>query len=105
MKKLLVIMLLLVSVSAQARDRRQALKFRRMYVCPSTQNYYGHCEGWIIDHRQALGVGGVDNPSNMYWMTTDDAAAKDRWERRRGWQQRLETCTVDSTTRIQTCER
>ena len=103
-KPILSAALILLSLQAEARDRQQAIAFKRMYACPATGKHYGRCSGWIIDHREALSVGGPDDPSNMRWMTFDDAAAKDKWERRRGWQRRLERCSTDVATMIQTCE-
>ena len=96
--------LILFSLNVEARDRQQAIAFKRLYACPATGKHYGPCKNWIIDHRQALAVGGPDEPSNMRWMTFDDALAKDKWERRRGWQRRLERCSTDAATMIQTCD-
>ena len=103
-KPLLAAALILLSLQAEARDPAQAKAFKRLYACPATGKHYGPCKNWIIDHRQALSVGGPDEPSNMRWMTKEDALAKDKWERRRGWQRRLERCSTDAVTMIQTCE-
>ena len=101
---ILIILSLVLCAQAQSRDRQQALAFKRLHPCPATGKHYGPCKNWIIDHRQALSVGGPDDPSNMRWMTKEDALAKDKWERRRGWQRRLERCSTDALTMIQTCE-
>jgi hypothetical protein len=37
--------------------------------------------GFIIDHVIPIACGGADIPSNMTWQTTEEAAAKDKWER------------------------
>ncbi len=44
----------------------------------------GHPHGWpghVVDHIVPLACGGADDPSNMQWMSTEDAKAKDRVER------------------------
>jgi hypothetical protein len=39
--------------------------------------------GYVIDHVKPLSEGGADDPSNMQWQTKEDAAAKDKWERKK----------------------
>ncbi len=44
----------------------------------------GHPNGWpghVVDHIVPLSRGGADSPSNMQWQTTEEAKAKDKWER------------------------
>lgn len=76
--------LLITSSAAEARIHRSSAakaEFKRLHPCPSTGAQRGACPGWIIDHVTALACGGADSPSNMQWQTTEDAKAKDRWER------------------------
>lgn len=80
---------------AYARHHRNAdavREFRATHPCPSTGRTTGHCTGWVVDHRRALCVGGADEPWNMSWQTFDKSHAKDRWECKRGWQQKLAEC-------------
>jgi hypothetical protein len=46
----------------------------------------------VIDHKQALCVGGADRAENMAWMTVEAAKAKDRWECKPGWEIKLREC-------------
>lgn len=61
--------------SAAARNA-----FKRAHPCPTTGDYRGPCQGYVIDHIIALKRGGPDSPANMQWQTIADAKAKDRWE-------------------------
>jgi hypothetical protein len=81
-------------VSAQPIHRSAASRaaFKREQPCPSTGLRRGACPGWVIDHKQALCVGGPDAPENMAWMTVAAAKAKDRWECKPGWKTRLRDC-------------
>lgn len=46
------------------------------------QTSYPHGRpGYVIDHIKPLACGGADNSSNMQWQTTQEAKAKDKWER------------------------
>lgn len=76
-------MLLLVVSSALASGRStvQTRDFKREHPCPSTGAKRGNCPGYVIDHKTALACGGADHPSNMQWQTTEEAKAKDKWER------------------------
>ena len=76
----------------QPRNKEAIREFRATHPCPSTGRYAGHCTGWIIDHRVALCVGGVDEPTNMRWQTFDKSHLKDKWECRPGWQKKLAEC-------------
>jgi hypothetical protein len=71
------------------RSAAEVLAFKRANPCPSTGERRGRCKNWVIDHRIALCVGGVDKVANMRWMTTEAAKAKDRWECKPGWEERL----------------
>ena len=94
MKTTLFTLLLLAPLLCNAYPRSQAVKhaFQRANPCPSTQALRGSCKGWVIDHRIALCVGGTDTVDNMRWMTVETAKAKDRWECRPGWEQKLQQC-------------
>ena len=78
--------------SAEARIKRsQSAKvaFKASRPCPATGAPKGPCKGWIIDHHIGLCVGGPDTPANMRWMTVEAAKAKDRWECKPGWENKL----------------
>lgn len=78
------LLVVLVSLSCVAGERSSAQRraFMKAIPCPSTGKTRGACKGWVVDHRIALACGGDDHPSNMAWMTTEDARAKDKWERK-----------------------
>lgn len=84
MMRLLLILLLLFSLTTEAKQHRSykaKLEFKQQYPCPSTGEATGKCEGYIIDHIRPLACGGADSPENMQWQTEEDSKAKDRWER------------------------
>lgn len=85
----------LFNTSAYAKHPRShaaRAAFEREHPCPATGRHRGACPGYIIDHRQALCVGGADKPENMRWMTVEAAKAKDRWECKPDWEERLRQC-------------
>lgn len=86
---------LLLPMTAEARIKRsQSAKvaFKYEHPCPATGARKGPCKGFVIDHRIGLCVGGADIPDNMRWMTVETAKAKDRWECRPGWENKLQEC-------------
>jgi hypothetical protein len=72
---------ILFSANVDARSMAVRQQFKNLYPCPSTGQSKGRCHGWIIDHIEALACGGSDSVSNMQWQRTEDAKAKDKWER------------------------
>jgi hypothetical protein len=78
--------------SGPSRSAAARAAFKREQPCPSTGLRRGACPGYVIDHKQALCVGGPDAPQNMAWMTVTAAKAKDRWECKPGWEERLRGC-------------
>jgi hypothetical protein len=85
-------MALMVPLASEARiprDRNEVRAFRAEHPCPATGRPRGACPGYVVDHRIALCVGGPDRRENMQWQTVEEAAAKDRWECKPGWEQRL----------------
>lgn len=67
-----------------ARDRHGRLK-RSESAKREFERKTGHPHGWpghVVDHIVPLACGGTDSPSNMQWQTTEEAKAKDRWERK-----------------------
>ena len=94
MKPIFVLLALaLLAPVADARIHRSQsarVSFVRAHVCPATGLHKLPCPGWIIDHHVGLCVGGADKPDNMRWMTVSDAKAKDKWECRVGWEQKLQ---------------
>lgn len=70
------------SDARQARSHAERAAFQREQPCPSTGQRRGSCPGYVIDHVQPLCAGGADRLTNMQWQRLDDAAAKDKVERR-----------------------
>lgn len=94
---LMALMCLIAPAHAKRHRSHQAIaEFKRQHPCPSTGKTRGACPGWTIDHRQALCVGGADEPSNMRWQTDAAALDKDRWECKPGWRERLQACEAAS---------
>lgn len=93
---LLFVALTITTAADAKRHRSGAAKaaFQREQPCPSTGQHRGKCPGFVIDHRQALCVGGADDPSNMHWATIAAAKAKDRWECKPGWEMKLRDCDL-----------
>ena len=88
-------LLLTLPFCAQAKQPRSSAvkaEFQRLNPCPSTGERRGACPGFVKDHPKALCVGGLDTVDNMRWMTTEAAKAKDQWECRPGWEERLREC-------------
>jgi hypothetical protein len=81
--------------AGQERSATAKAAFKRGHPCPSTGQRRGACPGYVIDHKQALCVGGEDAPRNMAWMTVAAAKAKDRWECKPGWEIKLHKCEED----------
>jgi hypothetical protein len=67
--------------SGTKRSGAAIAEFKRLNPCPAAGQPSGSCPGYVIDHIQALACGGPDTPENMQWQTTEDAKAKDKWER------------------------
>jgi hypothetical protein len=86
---LLALLLPFASDARIPRDRSEVRAFRIEHPCPSTGLTRGSCPGYVVDHRIALCVGGLDRRENMQWQTVEDAKAKDKWECSPGWEQRL----------------
>jgi len=75
-----VILLILLSAPAFARDPSQVRKFRKTHPCPATQRTYGACPGYVVDHIVPLCGGGPDWPQNMAWQTRAESKIKDKRE-------------------------
>ena len=91
----LLCLALILPTPSEARTKRSQsakVEFKLANPCPATGARKGPCKGYVIDHRIGLCVGGEDIAGNMRWMTTEAAKAKDRWECRPGWEQKLQDC-------------
>lgn len=83
---LIVLSLLILASQVDARQPRSAAErsaFIRDNPCPATHstNPRLKCLGYVVDHIKPLACGGEDAPHNMQWQTTQEARAKDKWER------------------------
>lgn len=78
MKILFAIVLLLLTLTAYARDQSELRKFKATHACPYTQQ-----QGCIVDHIKPLCLGGADKAFNMQWQTRRASYRKDAWERRK----------------------
>ena len=81
---LLVAALLMSSIVEAHVTRCYAAKaaFIKKTACPGTGLHSPPCRGYVIDHIKPLACGGSDRPSNMQWQTSEEAKAKDKWERK-----------------------
>ena len=82
MKYSALIIALLFSTSAFARDPAQVRLFKQTHICPATHKHSQSCPGYVVDHVIALDCGGADKPSNMQYQTIAAGKAKDKIERR-----------------------
>jgi 5-methylcytosine-specific restriction endonuclease McrA len=71
-----LILLLLLSLPADSRDRNVPAAFQREFPCPSTGKTTGACPGWERDHFIPLCAGGPDTVANLNWMSIEDHKAK-----------------------------
>jgi hypothetical protein len=88
----LIALLIALPCSAASRSAAAVAEFKRSNPCPSTGARRGKCPKHVVDHRIGICVGGLDRPENMRWMTAAAAKAKDRWECKPGWEERLRDC-------------
>jgi hypothetical protein len=77
---IMILIMLIWSTVAEARDRHQVYRFRATHPCPATGKARGACKGWVVDHVVPLCAGGADAPGNMQWQSAWDAKRKDRLE-------------------------
>ena len=94
-RAILLIALCVQFTPAEARIKRSQsakVEFKHDNPCPANGERKGPCKGYIMDHRIGLCVGGPDVAANLRWMTVETAKAKDRWECRPGWEQKLQEC-------------
>ncbi|MFZ6813576.1 HNH endonuclease [Undibacterium sp. Rencai35W] len=95
MRQIAICLVVALSLSAEAKTQRShkaIAEFKQQQPCPATGKSKGACPGYVIDHRIALCVGGIDDASNMRWMTTETAKAKDLWECKKNWEEKLKEC-------------
>ena len=81
MKILLLLILVLSSMHAEARSSTERKAFTRYHPCPATGKLTGKCHGWVVDHIIPLCAGGADKPSNMQWQQLAASKRKDVLER------------------------
>src|SRR5262245_40305840 len=75
------LLLILISVTAFARDPAQVRLFRKVNPCPLTGKTDGACSGYVVDHITPLCFGGEDAPANMMWQPVRESYLKDQFER------------------------
>lgn len=78
----LVLVSLAVTAHAAPRSHQARAEFKWEQPCPATGRTRGPCPGWVIDHVEPLCAGGADHPLNMQWQAREEAAQKDKHERR-----------------------
>ncbi|MCC7111517.1 MAG: YHYH domain-containing protein [Deltaproteobacteria bacterium] len=61
---------------AVKRSAAAKTAFRRTHPCPSTGKIAGACPGYHVDHVKPLACGGIDDPSNMQWLTAAENLRK-----------------------------
>lgn len=71
-RPLVLALLFVIAVPADARSAREVLAFKRANPCPSTSERHGACPGFQVDHTIALCAGGPDLRSNMAWLSIED---------------------------------
>lgn len=76
----MLLALVLLAPSGEAREKAQRATFQRLHPCPANGNRSGPCPGYVVDHVKPLCAGGADHPSNMQWQTVAEAKVKDRAE-------------------------
>ena len=62
--------------TAAERSRSVRAEFQRSHPCPSTGATRGACPGYQADHIKSLCSGGVDQPSNLQWISETDHKRK-----------------------------
>ena len=79
-RQALCLSMLCLSFASQAlpRDKVQIAHFKKQHPCPVTGLSKGPCKGYQVDHIKPLMIGGVDHPSNMQWIRTDEHRTKTR---------------------------
>jgi hypothetical protein len=82
MRAFIATLLLLIAVSADARDPAKVREFRKTHPCPVTGKTTGACPKYVVDHGIPLCLGGADEPYNMFWQAKADSYRKDVDERR-----------------------
>lgn len=94
---LLITVIFVLPMSAEARDRTQRAEFFRHHPCPTTGKAHGACPGWVVDHIVPLCAGGADAPENMQWQDLAASKMKDKEE----WRtcRRLKKQAVDSSAK------
>jgi hypothetical protein len=81
MRTLIALLVTVLATSvAEARDRTVPHHFQHLHPCPSTGRTTGACPGYVRDHIVPLCKGGPDTVHNMHWQTTATAKAKDKSE-------------------------
>lgn len=69
------------SADAQyARSKKVLRQFVQQQACPSTGKHRLPCPGWQIDHIDPLKCLGLDDVSNLQWLTIEDHKAKTKRE-------------------------
>jgi hypothetical protein len=66
--------------AVELRSRALRAEFQRLHPCPSTGQPTGACPGYQVDHREALVCGGLDDLTNLRWLSLEEHQAKTRVE-------------------------
>jgi hypothetical protein len=63
-----------------ARSKKVLREFVNLQACPSTGQHRLPCPGWQIDHIDPLKCLGLDDTTNLQWLTVAEHKAKTKRE-------------------------
>lgn len=79
---MVALLVLTMSLPAEARSRKVIRDFRKVNPCPSTGLTTGACPNFVVDHLVPLCAGGKDGIPNLAWQEKRESYRKDVDERR-----------------------
>lgn len=82
MRRALILVIALLTMSAEARERGVIREFRKLNPCPSTGLTTGPCPTHVVDHKCPLCMGCPDHVNNLAWQEKRESYKKDVDERR-----------------------
>ena len=64
------------AAQAELLQSQNVRAFRQTHPCPLTGLTHNACPGWTVALVKPGCAAGTDDPANMQWLTTADAAAR-----------------------------